>query len=182
MSATAAEAPASGQTPPKGKSKKLLIIVAAAVVLLAGGGGGAWWFLQSKKHDESAEAPAEKKPRAAPTYMALESMVANLADPGGERMVQLGITLDVAGDKTAEQIKAMLPVIRSNVLMLITQRTSEELLKRDGKEKLARDIQNEVARALEDAPDVPSHGGSKGEGHKGSGPVNGVLFSSFIVQ
>ena len=78
--------------------------------------------------------------------MALENMVVNLADPGGERFAQIGITLDLEDDKTAEKIKTLLPAIRSNVLMLVSQRSSEELLKRDGKEKLADDIVAEVSR------------------------------------
>ena len=72
--------------------------------------------------------------------MPMESMVVNLADPGGERVAQIGITLDVDSDKTVNRIKVMMPAIRSRVLILVSQRSSEELLKRDGKEKLAGDI------------------------------------------
>ena len=167
MSANAAEQPAPTHPP---KKSKVLVIGLAAVVLLGGGGGGAWFFLNKKNHDAAQAEPAAHKEakRVAPTYLALENMVVNLADPGGERVAQIGITLDLEGDKTVDQVKAFLPAIRSNVLMLISQRSSEELLKRDGKEKLATDVVAEVSRAL---------------GHKsGAGPVHGVLFSSFIVQ
>jgi flagellar FliL protein len=51
--------------------------------------------------------------------------------------------------KTAEQIKQYLPSIRSGILMLTSQRTSEELLQREGQgEKLAADILREVSRPL----------------------------------
>ena len=154
-----------------------MLIGLVAAVVFAGGGGGAWFFLNKKGPDAAQAEPAAQKEskRAAPTYLALENMVVNLADPGGERVAQIGITLDLEGEKTVDQIKAFLPVIRSNVLVLISQRSSEELLKRDGKEKLATDVVAEVSRAL-------GHKGDKGESKAGAGPVHGVLFSSFIVQ
>ena len=174
MSAKAAEASAPvAAPPPKGKSK-LLVLGLAAALLLGGGGAGAWFLLKKDAGVAHAEAAAPKEAkRAAPTYLALENMVVNLADPGGERVAQIGITLDLESDKTVDQVKAFLPAIRSKVLLLISQRSSEELLKRDGKEKLATDVVSEIARAL----------GPKGEAQDGkAGPVHGVLFSSFIVQ
>jgi len=118
--------------------------------MLAGSAGAAWFYM-SKRHAASAEEePAAHAPQArhAPTYLPLESMVVNLADPGGERFAQIGVTLDIENEKAVDQIKAFMPAIRSNVLMLVSQRTSEELLKRDGKEKLAADVVTEVAQTL----------------------------------
>lgn len=183
MSAAAAEQPAPAAAP---KKSKTLLLIVAATVLMAGGGGGAWFFLNKKGHDAAQGEAVEHKEvkRAAPTYMALENMVVNLADPGGERVAQIGITLDLESEKTVDQVKAVLPAIRSNVLVLISQRSSEELLKRDGKEKLAGDVVVEVARALGHKAEKAEKGdkGDKGEAKEAAGPVHGVLFSSFIVQ
>ncbi|MFZ3221252.1 MAG: flagellar basal body-associated FliL family protein, partial [Rhodoferax sp.] len=88
-----------------------------------------------------------------------------------------------------DKVKAYLPTIRSGVLMLISQRTSEELLKQEGKEKLAKDILRLAS--------VPFGGSATGRDEKSGStgkknpekkettaeyPVVGVLFSSFIVQ
>jgi flagellar FliL protein len=188
-------ADSSGAAKPKGKSKLLVIIVAMVVVL--GGAGAAAWFMLGNKQASAGhveEAPAAK--RSSPTYLALENMVVNLADPGGEKVAQIGITLDLDGDKTVDQVKTLLPKIRSGLLILISQRTSEELLKRDGKEKLAADVVTEVAQTL--GYEVPKRKARKGKVEedgdgevqepvvrnkaRAAGPVNGVLFSSFIVQ
>ena len=193
MSAAAPVADPPGAKP-KGKSK-LLVIIVAGVIVLGGAGGGAWFFLGKKQAGEHAEeAPAAK--RVTPTYMALENMVVNLADPGGEKVAQIGITLDLDGDKTADHVKSLLPKVRSGLLILISQRTSEELLKRDGKEKLAADVVSEVSQTLGyEAPKGKSRKVKLDEEDDGeaeapvarrkaraSGPVHGVLFSSFIVQ
>jgi flagellar protein FliL len=205
--ATAAAAAAPVTPAPKGKGKSLLLVIVAALLLLAGGVGGTWFYL-SKRHaavaataDDEAVAHAPEAHHA-PTYLPLESMVVNLADPGGERFAQIGVTLDIEDDKTADRIKAYMPAIRSNVLMLVSQRSSDELLKRDGKEKLAADIVAEVSRALgyeADEPEaqpkksVKAANGADGDDEAAPprksrkrraapSPVNAVLFSSFIVQ
>ena len=119
------------------KSKKmLLIIIGVVVAVLVIGGGAAAWFISSRSHaaedEEGGGAPAAHKesPKVAPTFLPMENMVVNLADPGGDRFAQIGITLEVDDAKTAEQVKQYLPSIRSGILMLVSQRTSSELLQR----------------------------------------------------
>lgn len=178
------------------KSKKMLIIIGVVVAILVIGGGVAAWLISSRSHaeDEEGAAPARKEaPKVAPTFLPMENMVVNLADPGGDRFAQIGITLELEDAKTAEQVKLYLPSIRSGILMLISQRTSAELLQREGKEKLATDILREVSRPLgfsvaterarpaavekdEDAEDRPSRKRTE------RNPVRRVLFSSFIIQ
>ena len=184
----------------------MLIIIIAAVLVLAVGGGGAAWFLTKRSasaEDEeggggggaSKSAPKEAA-KVAPTFLPLENMVVNLADPGGDRFAQIGITLEVEDAKTAEQVKVYLPSIRSGILLLISQRTSGELLQREGKEKLARDILREVSRPLgfsvpseaerererARAADPDGEGDDRPRRRAERNPVRKVLFSSFIIQ
>lgn len=178
---------------PPAKSKKMLIIILAAVLVLVLGGGGAFFFISKKNAaaeeggEEAAPPPkaaAHAAPKTPPVYLPMDSMVVNLADPGGERVAQIGITLEVIDAKASDSVKAYLPTIRSSVLMLISQRTAEELLKSEGKEKLVEDILK--------AASVPFGGGEEEEETTSKKkkkkvvqveyPVTGVLFSSFIVQ
>lgn len=205
MTAAASTASATPDASPPKKGKLKLIIVVVAVLALAGGGGG-WYYLQ-QKHKAEAEADQEHEvehaaPKAPPTFMPLDPMVVNLADPSGERMVQLGITIQMADSHSADQVKAYMPSIRSSILMLVSQRTSEELLRREGKEQLAAAILREVSQALgievDDEDEAPPKAEAEADAHKphakakgkGKGkakakpvnPVQGVLFSSFIIQ
>lgn len=182
------------------KSKKMLVIIIGVVLLLVVAGGGAAWFL-TRSHGEEEEggtAARKEAPKVAPTFLPLENMVVNLADPGGDRFAQIGITLELADVKTSDQVKQYLPTIRSGILMLISQRTSSELLQREGKEKLASDILREVSRPL--GYSVPSekararaaaaaeNGDDEEEDRPARkraaerNPVHRVLFSSFIIQ
>ena len=121
-----------------------------------------------------------------PTFLPLANMVANLADPGGDRFVQLGITLELADEKTASTVKQYLPSIRNGILMLVSQHTADELLAREGKEKLAADILAEVSAPLgfgnakKRARDEDAEEDSPRASRKS--PVRRVLFSSFIIQ
>jgi len=185
---------AEGEKPPA-KSKKMLIIIVAALVLVLGGGGGAFFFISKQRAAAAAEeggeeaapakAAAHAAPKGPPTYLPLDNMVVNLADPGGERVAQIGVTLELSDPKATDVVKGYLPTIRSGILMLISKRTAEVLLSAEGKEELAKDILREAA--------VPFGGGDEEEENPNPKkkkkkvvhveyPVTGVLFSSFIVQ
>lgn len=166
--------------------KKMLLIGGIVFLILALAGGGAWFVLSKNKYvDEGAEVAAKEELKGPPTFFPLESMVVNLADPGGEKVAQVGITLELADAKTSETIKMYLPSIRSSILLLISQRTSQELLQIEGKEKLAADILREASQPFGLPEKTTSPGKSKKNSDKNvtdGNPVRGVLFSSFIVQ
>ena len=187
-------------TPPKGK-KKLIIIILALVVVLAIAAAGVLWYLAKQRSahldedgDEAVAQVAESK--TPPAFLPMDNMVVNLADPGGDRFAQVGITLELADAKTGELVKSFMPSIRSNVLLLVSQRSTEELLTREGKEKLAVDIRREVSRPLgftvpkprkrpvqrdpedEEEDDEVAPRRAKADNN----PVRQVLFSSFIIQ
>ncbi len=187
MSAATAAAP-TAEAAPKKKGKKLLFVIIGVVVLALAGAGGAL-FLLKKNAAEDAEFEEEEEavvkpvdPKTAPTFLPLENMVVNLADPGGNRYIQVGLTLQLQDSATGEAVKAFMPSIRSQVLLLLSRSTSEEVLSAEGKEKLGKDIIAAVSEVM--GYPVPKEA-AEGEGKKKRGPaspVQAVLFSSFIVQ
>ncbi|MEZ5644582.1 MAG: flagellar basal body-associated FliL family protein [Burkholderiaceae bacterium] len=174
--------------PGKPKSKKLLFII-LGVVLVALIGAGAALFLVMKNAaavdeggDEESSAQAEDHPKTPPAFLQLENMVVNLADPGGNRFVQVGITLQLDDAEASKDLEAFMPSVRSAILMLISQRTSDEVLQIEGKGRLSRDIIRAIGDIMgyDPAPE-PGDGKRKRKSAKPN-PVHAVLFSSFIVQ
>lgn len=167
------------------KSKKTLVMVLLALLVLALVVGGGWIYLIKKQQaaalddEEEVAAVETQENQGPPTYLPLENMVVNLADPGGDRVAQVGVTLELDGVLVVERVKSYLPSIRSQVLMLISQRTAEELLSREGKEKLAADIKTASSKHFE-APGAKGKKNAKPQDN--TNPIKGVLFSSFIVQ
>lgn len=179
------------------KSKKLLIIIGAAILIVALIAGGAFFFISKQRaaatddgdDGGSAKTSVQSGPKVPPAYLPLDNMVVNLADPGGERVAQVGITLEVVDLHAVDTVKAFLPTIRSGILLLISQKTAAELLTSEGKQQLAKDILRETALPFgggedgldEESPRPKKRRKSAKSAHSEM-PVVGVLFSSFIVQ
>jgi flagellar FliL protein len=187
MSAAAAAAPDNAApAPARGKKKLILIILAVLLVIGLAGGGAAFWLMKKRAAEAAAAleadadgeggaaAPAKKADKHAgpPTFLPLEGFVVNLADRDVDRFAQVGITLEVADAKAAEQLKLYMPAIRDGILMILAHKTSAELLDRAGKEKLASEVLEASVAPLphdEAEADAPA-------------PVRKVNFSSFIIQ
>jgi flagellar protein FliL len=192
--------------PPKGK-KKLIIIIAAAVVLLGGGGGAAMVLLKKKPADEEggdeqaqvekaapkAKAAAPKHdPKHPPAFATLDPFTVNLADRETERYAQVALTLELDDPKTADQVKAFMPAIRNNILMVLAHKTSAQVLGAEGKTKLAGELQRATSRALGvevDEPEEDDEAATETPKKKKKKkkvdvalPITAVHFSNFIVQ
>jgi flagellar FliL protein len=213
MSAATADA---GAAPKGGGKKKLLMLVVIALLVLGVGGGAAVFLLKKKKaaEDEDADAPAATEthakhdPKHPPVFVPLDAFTVNLADRETERYAQIGITLEVDDAKVGDEIKAYMPAIRNNILMVLAHKTSQELLAREGKERLAFEIKRESSRALgieiddeeppeapkaektadkqadkqADAEDEPKPARKKKKKKAVETPIKNVQFSNFIIQ
>lgn len=187
----------------KKKKKGVLLWVVLAVLLLGGAGGGAWFYFNAQKEAQDGEEETVEQTPLEPIYLAMEPMVVNLADMGGDRMAQVGITLQVREEKMLEPIRKVMPTIRSSILLNLSQKTAQDLLTKEGKERLASEIQVTVGRTFGvEPPPVPTvaEGEEVVEAEKPKSkktkkedkpkkaapepqnPVVQVLFSSLIVQ
>jgi flagellar FliL protein len=187
--AVPAEAPPE-DAQPAGRGKKRLILIAAAaalVLLLTAGGGAAWWLSMKNTNaaedaersdadaDELAAAKAKKKKdekKHAPVFLPLETFTVNLADREAERYAQVGITLELSDVKTSDLLKAYMPAVRNDILMLLAHKKAAELQERDGKLALAREIRRAAMKPLDDSERESDD----------EAPVRAVHFSSFIIQ
>ena len=185
--------------------KKLFIIVGVVVLLLAGAGVAGLLYMQQKARaqalaeeeaDEAGDRGAEKvaKPVAKdtkhlPAFLPIDAFTVNLADRDGARYAQVSITLELEDAKTADLIKGYMPAVRNNVLLLLSGKTSQQLLDPQGKVALAREIHREVLRPLGIEMEDPDEDEVRERDRKRKKPrpapvypVRAVHFSNFIVQ
>ncbi|MEY4765340.1 MAG: hypothetical protein RI907_2013 [Pseudomonadota bacterium] len=211
MSAAPAAAPAEGEAPKKG-NKKLIIIIAAVAVLLLGGGGAAFFMMKKKAAEAEEAAAAEdggddhakpakvaKKPdhkkdehAAPPAFVPLDPFVVNLSDKESERYAQVGVTLQVDDAKMADEMKVYMPAIRNAILLILSHKSSADLLTTEGKVKLADEIRREAARAMgyevedpedeEEAEHTPKKKKKKKRRVELYNPIVQVHYSNFIIQ
>lgn len=175
--------PAAKDKPANVSGKRWLIPVLLSVVAAVLAGGGVAFFLSSKATpaEPSAEVPAEAAaapppaplapiPHMAPAqYFALEpAFVVNLADPGGDRYLQVEVQLMSRVPKMEEVLKLHMPVIRNRLLLLFSQQTADGVRSREAKEALQAEALKEVQLVLTQATGAPG--------------VEALYFTSFVTQ
>lgn len=207
MSAAAA-VDATPVTPARtGKKKLILIGLVVLLVLALAGAGVGWWLWQRQQAAQAAEgaegedaaqieeeqAP-QRDPKAVPTFVALDTFTVNLADRNAERYAQIGITLELEDGKQVERIKAFMPAIRNNILLVLSEKTAAQMMDRDGKSLLAAEIRRAAVKPLGidlPAPVADAASGAASQPAKrrpatSEGdepvPVTAVHFSNFIIQ
>lgn len=185
MSAAATAAAQPAEATPKKKGKTLLFALIGVVVLGIAGAAAALFILKKNTAedeglDEEVAAHKPVDPKSAPTFLPLDNMVVNLADPGGNRYIQIGLTLQLQDAHTGDAVKAFMPSIRSRILVILSKRTAEDVLSAEGKTRLGNDIIAAVSEVMGYPAPKAEDGGKKKRGP--ANPVQAVLFSSFIVQ
>jgi flagellar FliL protein len=136
------------------KRGKILWISAIVLVVLACGVAGGWYFTRPAAPEESAEEQQARKRRES-VFVKLEPFTVNLADEGGERLAQVAIVLELADKESEATLARNLPIVRNNLLLLLSSQHTSSLLSMDGKLALAREIASRSGAALgwkEEAP------------------------------
>jgi flagellar FliL protein len=132
-------------------SKKQMIMAAGGLVLLLGLGGGAFMFMGGS-HEEEAE-HAEKP---AVVFVELPDMMVNLtAAADRPKYLKLKISLELADEKQAEQVRPLLPRVVDSFQTHLREMRPEDLDGSAGmyrlKEELLRRINQAVFPAKVDA-------------------------------
>ncbi len=195
MSAAAATDATAVAPATKTGKKKLIVIGAALAVLLAGGGGGAF-FVMKKRAAAAAAAAAEEDGagaadkheekvakadlKHAPTFVPLDPFTVNLADREAERYAQIGMTLELADAKGGELLKAYMPAIRNNILLVLAGKTAAQLMEHEGKVQLAAEVRAAALKPLGYTLKAPAKA-APADGDDAP-PVRAVHFSNFIIQ
>ncbi|NJM32927.1 MAG: hypothetical protein HC848_08840 [Limnobacter sp.] len=100
----------------------------------------------------------------------LDPFVVNLAGPDSKRYLQIGITYELSDKATDDRMKNYTPVIRSRILMVLSNKTTADLTNIEGKQKLMDELVDLARVTLGGDDKDPTRG------------VRDVHFSSFVIQ
>src|SRR3979490_2350600 len=104
----------------------------------------------------------------AAVYFAIDPpLVVNFEDGSAVRFLQITRAIMTHDQKAIESVQKNVPLIRNNLLLLMSNRNYQSMMSREGKEKLRQEALAEV-RAVQKK--------------EGSPDVDDVLFTSFVVQ
>lgn len=138
-------------------------IVIGAVPLLVVAGGGAGWFFT--RGDAGASAAPVQRP---PQFMQLENFTVNLAEESGDHYLQIGIVYQVEDNRTVDNLKLYMPILRDQILRLLSAKRPSDIASSAGKGRLVDEL---VAAAR---TSIPGPTPEKG--------VRGALLSAFVIQ
>jgi flagellar FliL protein len=157
----------------------IVVFVMALLAVIAGG------FVNTKLHPtpamkldkdgnitavSAAAAPGGKGEEAAKAlvfYAIDPPLVVNFEDGAAVRFLQITMEVMAHDPKAIEGVTKNIPVIRNNLLLLMSNRNYQTMMSREGKEALRKE-------ALTEVNDV--------EKKQGGEPVDDLLFTSFVVQ
>ena len=185
----------------RGGAKKLIVTVLGGLLLLGAGAGVAAYFLkqhqakliaeiQAAEEDDHASAKPKRDPNVVPVFVPLEPFTVNLADRNADRYAQMTVSLEVEGGKTSERARAFMPVIRNNMLFVLSRKSAADISHIDGKQQLARELHIAAMQAigadttvLEPPPPASSPAARKKRREAPPPPpILGVHFSTLIIQ
>jgi flagellar FliL protein len=180
--------------PAKGRRGKLIIAALAAVVLLVAAGAATVVLLGRQSADPTeGEDEAAHASQEAPVFVNLEAFTVNLQMEQGEQFLQTVVTLKLADKSVGEHIKTYMPELRHRMLLRLSGKRASEVATPEGREQLAeelRGIANAVLypamgkrpKATGSAKPIASAHAAQPQAPDPEDPVQGVLFTSFIVQ
>jgi flagellar protein FliL len=101
-------------------------------------------------------------------YYAIDPpLVVNFEDGSAVRFLQISMEVQAHDEKAIESVQKNIPLIRNNLLLLMSNRNYQSMMSREGKDKFRQEALAEV-RAVQKK--------------QGSPDVDDVLFTSFVVQ
>jgi flagellar FliL protein len=116
---------------------------------------------------DKKDAKEEAKPAL---YLALDPpfVVNSESGAGGVHYLQVAIEVQTREPEAVELVKKHMPVIRNNLILLLSSQTHEAVSTREGKEKLRAEALAEIQKILQ------QEGGKPG--------VEAVYFTNFVMQ
>ena len=154
---------ASASTPKKGFLSTKLIIIAAAGMLVLGGAVGGWFFVFPGKPHKEKPVPVAVKP---PAFVDMPEVVVNLSSTnnGRAQYLKAKIVLEVSDQKTADEIKPVLPRVLDSFQTFLREMRANDL---EGSAGLYR-VRDELTKRVNLAV-APTR-------------INAVLFKEIVVQ
>lgn len=161
--------PAGGIAPsnPKKPKKKALIILMLGMVILAGGVLGADYLghlslLGLSKKTSSLEA-SPKKSEIGET-LKLTPLIVNLNETNGRHYLKVTIVLEVDDKKWVERIQQRISVFTDMVILILSDKTLEDMRTNDFKERLREELLQEF------------------NGYLGAEGIRRIYFDEFLFQ
>ncbi len=155
-----------------GTKKKLFILIGIVVLLLLIGGGIAGYFLLRKPEpppeelDPGAQVPVPDLAAQATIgpMVNIEEFIVNIISADNPHYVKASLTVELSNEEVQPEVEQRMPQVRDAILLLIGNKTYEELQDLHGKKQLKAELTSKINSFLQ------------------NGKVKSIYFTNFVVQ
>ena len=152
---------------------KTVAIIVTIVALLVVGGGGAWFYFSSESSAAEDSSGKAIEARGESYYLALEPpFIVNFVYKDTLRYLQMTLSVMSHEPMVLEQVTHHMPAIRHRLIMLISNKSFDELNGEDSKEALREEMLLEIRNIIQ-AEQNKSHN---------PGRVEAVYFTGYVMQ
>ncbi|MDJ0622695.1 MAG: flagellar basal body-associated FliL family protein [Desulfocapsaceae bacterium] len=160
------------ETPKAGGKKKLIIIIAAALlIILIGTGIAAYFLLKDNDGDDANSKPGANVPVPDLTQetdigpmVNIDEFIVNIISAENNHYVKAAITLELTSETAKEETNMRMPQIRDAILLLVGNKTYDELQDLQGKKQLKAELSSKLNSLLQ------------------TGRIKAIYFTDFVVQ
>jgi len=168
----AEKAPKTPETSEKGGSKKKLFIIIGLVslVLLIGAGvAGYLLFMKQpppEEKDPGVEVPVPEINAQAEIgpMVNIDEFIVNIISDENNHYVKAALTIELSSEPSKEELEKRMPQVRDAILMLVGNKTFEELQDLQGKKQLKAELLSKINAILY------------------TGQAKSIYFTDFVVQ
>jgi flagellar FliL protein len=130
--------------------KKIILISIAIIILLAGAGGGYYFFVYAADDDnKTSEVEIDTREYH---YVEIPPVVANFQVGKKMRYVQVTTSVQTRDENSKKTVEKNLPLIQSELLLLMQQSDFDSISSVDGKALLLKDIEGKILAMFGDMP------------------------------
>jgi flagellar FliL protein len=154
-----------------GKKKLFIIIGAVVLLLIVGGGAAAWYFLkkdtpppEEQDPGQQVPVPALQKDAEIGPMVNIDEFIVNIISGDTAHYVKASLTVELTNIEVQSEVEKRMPQMRDSILLLISNKTYEELQDLQGKKQLKAEILSKLNSFLQ------------------TGQVRSVYFTNFVVQ
>lgn len=160
-------------TTEKGGSNKTLFIIIGAVVLVLVIGGAAGWFFflrdngpPPEEQDPGQQVPVPELSQTSEIgpMVNIDEFVVNIISADNPHYVKASLTVELTNVDVQGEVELRMPQVRDTILLLIGNKTYEELQDLQGKRQLKAELTSKINTFLR------------------SGKVRAIYFTNFVVQ
>ncbi len=154
--------------PPGTNKKKLYTIIAAAVLLVAAvAGAAAYFFLRTPAETgepKETAIPGLTEQATVGPMVNVDEFIVNIISGDAPHYVKASLSLELTNLAVVDEVNLRMPQIRDSILLLIGNKTFEELQDLQGKKQLKAEMQTRINAFLQ------------------TGKVQSIYFTNFVVQ